>query len=133
MKEQVRWGILGCGNIARRFTEAFEVVENGVVMGAASRSLEKAGEFASNYGIPRAFGSYDELLSDPEIDAIYVATPHSHHEDNVTACFEHGKPVLCEKPLTVNADQTRRLKEMAKDKELFLMEAMWTRFLPTIK
>jgi predicted dehydrogenase len=132
MMNTIKWGVLGCGNIARRFCEAFVVVDNAEVVAAASRSIDKATEFCNAHRIPKAYGSYEELLGDDSVDAVYVATPHSHHEEQVMMCFDHGKAVLCEKPLTVNGDQTRRLQLAAQEKGLFLMEAMWTRFLPTI-
>jgi len=130
---KIKWGILGCGNIAKRFAGAFDAVDQGVLVAGASRSLEKAQEFCNTHNIPTAYGSYEELLANPEIDAIYVATPHSLHPDHVLMSFDRGKAVLCEKPLTVNAHQTTELQLAAEKKGLFLMEAMWTRFLPTIR
>src|SRR5699024_6877659 len=92
--------------------------------------LSKARAFAEKFGFEKAFGSYEEMLQDPGIDLVYVATPHSHHYEHVRLCLEHGKNVLCEKAFTVNAAQARELFSMAEEKGLLLTEAIWTRYLP---
>ena len=98
-----------------------------------ARTLEKAQSFAEEFGMPKAYGSYEELAADPELDLVYVATPHSHHYPHVKLLLEHGKNVLCEKAFTVNADQARELFQMAEEKKLLLTEAIWTRYIPIQK
>lgn len=131
-KKEIRWGILGCGNIAAKFAEALKVVPGAERYAAAARDLERAQTFADRFGFEKAYGSYSELVSDPELDIVYVATPHSYHFLHTRLCLEHGKHVLCEKPFTVNTDQLDVLTRLAGEKGLFLMEALWTRFLPHI-
>jgi predicted dehydrogenase len=125
-----RWGILGAGNIARKFASDLKLVDNAKFVSVGSRSADKAASFAKEFGATKAHGSYEELAADPDVDVIYVATPHSHHCDNTLLCLDHGKPVLCEKAFAVNAAQARQMIDKAKEKKLFLMEAMWTKFLP---
>lgn len=131
---KLRWGILSTGTIAKQFAgTAKSMTEELELYGVASRSLDKAEDFAEKYGIPKAYGSYEEMLSDEEVDAVYIATPNQFHYENIVQCLEHGKHVLCEKPFTVNEDQARRAFALAKEKGLFLMEAFWTRFCPLYK
>ncbi|MFC7404438.1 Gfo/Idh/MocA family protein [Georgenia alba] len=126
----LRWGILGAGGIARKF--ATEVPANSAqrVVAVGSRSAAKAAGFAEAHGISRAHGSYADLVTDPEVDVVYVATPHSHHRDHAVLALEAGKPVLVEKAFTRNAREAREVLEAAESRGLFAMEAMWTRFLP---
>lgn len=126
----IRWGILACGTIAHAFAEASVLVPGCVVEAVGSRTLSKAEAFAAQYGIGRAYGSYEELAADPNIDAIYVASPHSEHRAHTLLALQAGKHVLCEKAFAVNAGQAREMIAEAKKQGLFLMEAMWTRFLP---
>lgn len=129
--EYLRWGILSTGTIAKKFAATLgQLTDCGKVVAVASRSQQTADQFASDYGIPKAYGSYSELAADPDIDIIYIATPHSHHFANARLCLEHGKHVLCEKSFTVNASQAAELTALATAKKLFLMEAFWTKFLP---
>lgn len=128
----VRWGIMGTGWIAERFAEDLKHVSSGEGLAVGSRSLDSAKKFADKYQIPRAYGTYEELLLDPEVDVIYVATPHPMHRDNVLAALRAGKAVLCEKPFAVNSKELEEIIALAKEKNLFLMEAMWTRYLPPI-
>lgn len=128
--ENFRWGILGPGRIAYKFADAFEVIPGAQVYAVGSRSLERAKSFAQNYGAPKAFDSYDALVNDPDVDAVYIATPHRFHFENAMLCLNAGKPVLCEKPLTVNAAQARTLFETARARKLFLMEGLWSRYFP---
>lgn len=128
----IKWGIMGTGWIAERFAEDLAYVGNGEGLAAGSRTFESAKKFADRFGLPRAYGSYAELVSDPDIDAIYVATPHPYHRENVLTALNAGKAVLCEKPFTVNSAELEPLVRAAKQNKLFLMEAMWTRFLPPI-
>jgi predicted dehydrogenase len=122
----IRWGIVGTGGIARSFARDLELTDSGTVVAVGSRRLETAEAF----GLGRAHGSYEALVNDPEVDAVYVATPHPMHHANARLALEAGKPVLIEKPFTMNAAEARDLVELARARELFLMEAMWTRFLP---
>lgn len=130
--KKIRWGIMGTGWIAEKFAEDLAHVGNGEGLAAGSRTKESAAKFAEKFGLPRAYGSYEELVNDPDIDAIYVATPHPYHRDNVLTALNAGKAVLCEKPFTVNSAELEQLISSAKQQNLFLMEAMWTRFLPPI-
>ncbi len=129
----VKWGIIGCGGIAATFVSSLRALEEGSVLAGASRTPGRALAFATKHGIARSYTDYESLVSDPDIDAVYVATTHNFHHDNVRLCLEHGKHVLCEKPLTLNATQAKELAGLAKAKNLFLMEALWTRFLPAIQ
>ncbi|MDP4095888.1 Gfo/Idh/MocA family oxidoreductase [Paenibacillus sp. P96] len=131
--KKVKWGIISTGWIAGKFTADFVHVENGELYAVGSRTLESASEFADKYQIPHAYGSYEELLSDPEVDAVYIGTPHPFHKENVLDALRAGKAVLCEKPFTLNSGELEEMITLAREKNLFLMEAMWTRFLPTIR
>jgi predicted dehydrogenase len=138
----IRWGILATGGIAMTFTKDLLVdpttrgvkhVKHTVVAAASSSSKSRAEQFLKDCGCPsdaKAYGSYEELVKDPNIDIVYIATPHSHHYQNAMLCLEAGKNVLCEKAFTVNAAQLKALAEKAKAKNLFLMEAVWTRYFP---
>jgi predicted dehydrogenase len=126
----VRWGILGAGNIAKKFASDLNLVSNAKLVAVGSRTLEKASGFSKEFGATNVHGSYEALASDPEVDVIYVATPHSHHCDNTLLCIDNGKAVLCEKAFAVNTSQTKKMIDKAREKNLFLMEAMWTKFLP---
>ena len=95
--------------------------------------MEKAEKFAKEYGAQKAYGSYEDLVSDPEVELVYVATPHSHHFEHAKLCIEHGKPVLCEKAFMANAKQAKEIFELAKEKNVFITEAIWTRYLPSRK
>ncbi|MGF1531749.1 MAG: Gfo/Idh/MocA family protein [Puniceicoccaceae bacterium] len=127
------WGILGCGSIAHRFAKSMKPVSGGHLLACASRTQGRASSFAEEHSIPQAYTSYEELAADPRIDAIYVATTHNFHCENTLLALEHGKHVLCEKPLATNAREASQMIELARQKNLFLMEAMWTRFLPAIQ
>ena len=123
-------GILGAGGIASAMAKPISQMTSARNFAVASRDLNKAREFAAKWGMTKAYGSYEEMLADPGVDLVYVATPHSHHYPHVKLCLEHGKHVLCEKAFTVNAAQARELFRIAREKHLLLTEAMWTRFLP---
>ncbi len=133
MKNVIKWGIMGPGLIAHKFVKGLLTIEDTQIIAVGSRDKIRAESFSKQYGIEKSYGSYQELVSDPDIDIIYVATPHPFHKDCVKLCLNAGKAVLCEKPFTLNAKDTRELVVLAREKKLFLMEAMWTRFLPTIK
>jgi len=127
----IRWGILSTGKIAQKFAEtAAHFPEEFTVAAVASRSLDTAQAFASQYGIGKAYAGYEELARDPDVDIVYVATPNNLHAPNMKMCLEHGKHVLCEKPFTVNAGEAREVYAMAREKGLLVMEAFWTKFLP---
>lgn len=130
--QNIKWGIIGCGSIANKFAEALRGTEGCILYAAAARDKQRAGVFASKWGFEKSYGSYRALAGDNEVDIIYVATPHSYHYAHTKLCLEAGKHVLCEKPFTVHADQLKVLTEMARERKLFLMEALWSRFLPGI-
>ncbi len=133
----MKLGILGSGYIAAKMAEAVKGLEQqnmGVeAYAVGSRTPAKAQEFAANYGFKKAYGSYQELASDPDVDLIYIATPHSHHFECAKLCLEHGKNLLVEKAFCANTKQATQLVSLAHDKGVFLCEAMWTRFLPALK
>jgi len=133
MQEKIRWGILGPGNIARKFAAGLVDEPGSQLVAVGSRSKERAETFAEEFGTPNRHDSYEALAADPEVDAIYIATPHSSHMEHTLLCLEAGKAVLCEKPFAINAEQSRRMIDAARAKGVFLMEAMWTRFLPLVK
>ena len=114
----IRFGILATGDIAARLADTIATVEHAEVLAVGSRNLEKAEAFAKAHNIPRAYASYEELCSDPDVDIIYIATPHSHHYENMLMCIEHGKHILCEKSFTVNADQAKEVARLAKEKNI---------------
>lgn len=132
MQYKFNWGILAGGHIARKFAEGMTTTGQSYIKAVASRKLEKAQKFASELGIEKAYGDYQSLVEDPDIDIIYVASPHSYHLEHALLALEHGKHVLCEKPITVNSFQLVQLIAKAREKNLFLMEALWTRFLPVM-
>lgn len=129
---KIRWGIIGTGNIAHSFAKDFAFVEHGVLSAVASRSADNAKIFADEFNIPYAFGSYLELCKSQDIDAVYVATPHNFHFQNSSDALKNGKAVLCEKPISIHPAQCRLLMDVAKSTDMYLMEAMWTYFLPPI-
>jgi predicted dehydrogenase len=132
MAKALRWGILSTGGIARTFTKDLAHVDEGVAVAVGSRSFDSANAFADEFDIPHRYGSYEELVGDPDVDAIYVGTPHPMHHDNAILALEHGKHVLVEKAFTVTAAEAREVVDVARRKGLFAMEAMWTRFLPSV-
>jgi dihydrodiol dehydrogenase / D-xylose 1-dehydrogenase (NADP) len=129
--QSIRWGIIGAGKISSQFATALNSLENTELVAVASRELSKAQQFAEQYQIKKAYGSYEELVQDPDIDVVYIGTPHTEHKSNAELCIEHHKAVLCEKPFTVNQKEAVQLIAKAEQHKVFLMEAMWTKFLPT--
>lgn len=126
-------GILACGNIARKMANTINQMDGVTCVAAASRSLEKAKEFAEKYGISKAYGSYEALAQDPEVELVYIASPHSHHYEHAMLCLEHGKSILCEKAFMANAKQAEKVINLGKEKNLLVAEAIWTRYLPSRK
>ena len=125
----LRWGILATGNIAHQFTS--DLLENGFTVGAVgSRSQESADAFAAEFGIPVAHPSYEALANDPDVDIVYISTPHPFHAENAALMLNAGKHVLIEKPIAVNASEAQAIVDLAAEKGLLVLEAMWTRFLP---
>jgi predicted dehydrogenase len=113
--------------------QTLNMMDTAKAAAAASRDYGRAKVFADTYGIPKAYGSYEELLRDPEVDLVYIATPHSHHYEQMKAALDHGKHILCEKAFTVNAEQAREVLDLGKEKKLLVAEAIWTRYLPMRK
>lgn len=133
MGDKIRWGIIGPGKIAHSFTKDLKLVPNGILSAVASRDIEKAEQFAKEYNAKHAFGSYEELFNCGEVDVIYIATPHTLHAQWSIGAMEHGKHVLCEKPLGVNRSEVEKMIASAKRNRVFLMEALWSRFNPAIR
>jgi predicted dehydrogenase len=129
----IRWGIIGAGRIAKTFAKDIQHANNASLTAVASRSLVSAQMFAIECDVPRAYGSYAELLSLPDIDAVYIATPHSHHKEQAITALRAGKHVLCEKPATVTPTELEEVINVAQEQERYFMEGMWTYFLPVIK
>ena len=127
------WGILGLGKIARKFAADLAAVPNAKLFGVASRSSEKAEEFAAEFNAEKSFGSYEELVKNDEVDVVYIATPHVFHHDHTLLCLRHRKAVLCEKPFAMNKIQVMEMIKVAREQNVFLMEALWTYFLPHYK
>lgn len=123
-------GILGAGTIARKMAQTVSAMENAELWAIGSRTLEKAKKFADEFNIPKAYGSYEELVKDDTLDLIYVATPHSRHFEDGLLCLKNGRNILMEKPFTANAVQAEKLLTLAEEKGLYAGEAIWTRYLP---
>jgi predicted dehydrogenase len=128
---KINWGILATGRIARKFASDIMLVKDAQLVAVASRSKEKSKAFAREFNISKSYSSYQELVSDKSIDAVYIATPHVFHFENAMMCLEAGKHVLCEKPVGMNSFQLKQMIEKAREKNLFFMEALWTRFIPS--
>jgi predicted dehydrogenase len=132
MNKVYKWGIIGPGKIAAKFAEALLHLPDAELHAVASRDGEKAKQFAEKYAAAKSYDSYEALINDKEVDAVYIATPHTFHHAHALLCIENGKPVLCEKPMSVSHTSTLEMVAAARNKNVFLMEAMWTRFLPVI-
>ncbi|MBR4626706.1 MAG: Gfo/Idh/MocA family oxidoreductase [Ruminococcus sp.] len=128
--DKVKWGVLGTGRIANTFAAALRETEGAELFAAASRSIEKAEAFAAEYGFEKAYGSYEELVSDSDVDIVYIATPMASHYHDAMLCLNAGKNVLCEKSVTLNTVQLEELLALAKSRGLFFMEAMWMKCRP---
>lgn len=131
--KKIRWGIVGPGTIAKKFAKAIKNVTEAELCAVASRSRERGDAFAQVFDIPEVFGSYEEMAASPDIDAVYIATPHPAHKTCAELFLNAKKHVLCEKPICINANEARQLLACAEKNGVFLMEAMWTKFLPAIR
>lgn len=133
MQSSIRWGILGTGQIAHAFATGLKDVPGAELAAVGSRTADSARAFANEFGAARHYGDYQSLATAPQLDVIYIATPHTAHAENTIMCLQAGKAVLCEKPFTINQRQAAEVVALAKQQNLFLMEAMWTRYLPAIQ
>ena len=130
MSKIYRWGIVGAGGIAHKFADAVNHIDNAKLQAVASTNLQRAKDFAQKYSIPYHYDSYEQLFSNDSVDVVYVATTHNFHCNNTLDALKAKKHVLCEKPMAVNASQVKQMINLAQSNKVFLMEAMWTRFLP---
>lgn len=133
MEKTYRWGILGAGRIAEKFCTAMSVVEGSSVYAVASRDLKKSKEYAEKFSAEKFYDSYEELVKDDNVDIVYIATPHAFHLEQAMLCFDNGKAVLCEKPLSLSYEQSSKMIRAAAENKLFFMEGMWSRFMPSIE
>jgi predicted dehydrogenase len=133
MTKVIKWGILGLGNIAQNFAEDLSLIEDAKLVAVASRSMVKANDFSAKFNVKQAYNSYSDLAKDPNVEAIYIATPHSFHKEHAILCMKHKKAVLCEKPFAMNLIEVNEMIAVAKDNNVLLMEALWTFFLPHYK
>ncbi|MCJ8008606.1 Gfo/Idh/MocA family protein [Lederbergia wuyishanensis] len=131
-ERKIKWGIMGPGNISRKFASDLVQSENAELVAVASRTEGKAAAFASEFNIPRSYSNYDEFVQDPELEIVYIGTLHPQHKECVLQCLNAGKAVICEKPFTMNAEEAEELIKAARENNTFLMEAMWTRYLPAV-
>ena len=132
MQEKTRWGIISTGNIAKKFATGLQALPDAELLAVGSRSQVSADTFGDMFNAARRYASYEALVQDPDIDAVYIGTPHPFHKENSLLCLRHGKPVLCEKPFTINAAEAAEVIDYARENKVFLLEAMWTRYLPII-
>ncbi len=126
----IRWGILGCGKIARKFASDLKWVAHAELVAAAAREQSKANEFANDFPVKHKHNSYQALVENPEVDVIYIATPHAFHHEHTLLCLKNKKAVLCEKAFAINYKQAKEMIDVAQKEKVFLMEAFWTKFLP---
>ncbi|MBM6828988.1 Gfo/Idh/MocA family oxidoreductase [Anaerotignum lactatifermentans] len=129
----MRVGIMGPGSIAEKMAYTLNQMEDAQCYAVASRNLERAKAFAEKFGVTKAYGSYEEMTQDPDVELIYIATPHSHHYQCAKICLEHNKPILCEKSFMANAKQAKEILDLAKEKGVFVTEAIWTRYMPSAR
>jgi dihydrodiol dehydrogenase / D-xylose 1-dehydrogenase (NADP) len=132
MTSKFRWGILGTGNIAKQFARGLAALEDAELVAVGSRTQESADRFGDEFNAQRRYATYEALVSDPDVEAIYISTPHPYHYHNAMLCLDAGKAVLCEKPFAINASEAEQVIAKAREKRLFMMEAMWTRFIPAM-
>jgi len=129
-RKTIQWGIIGLGSIANKFATDLATVEDSQLVAVASRSQQKAAKFAFKYNSKKAYDSYEKLVKDSQVDAVYIATPHRFHKEHALLCLRHKKAVLCEKPFAMNLQDVTEMVEVAKEHNVLLMEALWTFFLP---
>ena len=127
----MKLAILGPGRIARTVTQTLAALGEIELYAVASRTPGRAEDFAREFGFAKAYDSYEAMLQDPAVELVYITTPHSHHFEQMMLCLEHGKHVICEKAFTMNADQARKVRELAAQKGLYVAEAIWTRYMPS--
>ncbi len=127
------WAVLGCGHIAKKFIRDLKLLPNAKLYAAASRDLQKAIDYKNEYGFEVAYGSYTEMVNDPKVDVVYIATPHAYHREHSILCMNHQKAVLCEKAFAINKNEVLEMIACAKENNTFLMEAFWTMFQPSFK
>ena len=132
MNKTYKWGILGAARIAKKFAEGLKILPNAELYAIAARSQERAEAFKEKHGFTKAFGCYEEMLADPELDVVYIATTNNLHFEHTMMCLEAGKAVLCEKPFASNLSQVEQMVKKAREKKVFLMEALWSRFVPSM-
>ncbi len=130
---KIRWGIISTGHISDKFATALAILPVAELAAVASRNIETANKFAKKYNIPKAYATYQELAHDPDVDVIYIGTPHTFHLENSVMCMRKGKAVLCEKALAINAAEVREMVRVAREENVFLMEAMIPRHVPLLK
>ncbi|MCB2154807.1 Gfo/Idh/MocA family oxidoreductase [bacterium] len=133
MSEKIRWGIVGTGGIAQAFAAGLSVLEDAELVGVASRTMESANRFGEKFNVPNRHVGTEALAADPDVDVVYIGTPHSMHKSDTLTCLNGGKAVLCEKPFAMNVAEAEEMIESAKSKGLFLMEAMWMYFFPMMR
>lgn len=133
MKDRkIRWGIMGAGNISRKFASDLAESRRAELVAVASRSIERAKKFAKEFEISRTYGNYEEFVQDQDVDIVYIGTLHPMHKEGMLLCLKAGKAVLCEKPFTMDANEAEQIIQIARAQKTFVMEAMWTRYLPAI-
>jgi predicted dehydrogenase len=132
MTKTYRWGILGTGKIAHKLAQDLKLVPEAQLVAVGSRSQASADEFGAQYDIPNRHATYEGLANDPDVDVIYIATPHVYHKENSLLCLNAGKHVLCEKAFTINAHEAKEVITLARQKKLFIMDAIWSRFMPSM-
>ncbi len=130
--KKVKWGIMGPGGISRKFAADLIQSDQAELVAVGSRTPGKAALFAEEFQIPRSYDSYEQFVQDEDIEIVYIGTLHPAHKECVLLCLQAGKAVLCEKPFTMDAQETEELIQVARENDTFLMEAMWTRYLPPI-
>ena len=126
-------GIIGAGSIAGILAQTMQEMKDVTCYAVAARDAARAKQFARTYGFEKSYGSYEELVSDPQVELVYIATPHSHHYAHMKLCLEHNKPVLCEKAFTLNKSQAEEIRRLSAEKQVFVAEALWTRYMPSRK
>ncbi|MCJ7446645.1 MAG: Gfo/Idh/MocA family oxidoreductase [Bacteroidales bacterium] len=131
--KKFKWGILAPGKMSAKFTKGLKLLENAELYAVGSRDLHRAKQFAEEYGFKKYYGSYEELVSDPDLEVVYIASPHSHHHDHTLLCLRNGKHVICEKAFAINTVEVKEMISEAKKRNLFLMEALWPPFQPFYK